>query len=67
MVEQRFKIGKGLASKFSLRVETLRAGLAAAGCVLERPSRRGTFISETELDKFVAWSRARAGAVARTA
>ena len=58
--EQRYKIGKALAKQFSMRPESFRAALVAAGCVLERPGLRGTFIAESELNKFIAWSRSRA-------
>ncbi|MBI3722712.1 hypothetical protein HY251_01965 [bacterium] len=59
-VEPRLKVGKALAHRFGLRIETLRAGLVAAGCALEKPGRRGTYISESELGKYIAWTRRRA-------
>jgi len=59
-IEQRYRVGRALAARLGLKIESLRAGLVAAGCALERPGRRGTFVSEGELQKFIDWSRRRA-------
>ena len=63
-VEQRYKVGRALAERFGLRVESFRASLAAAGVRLEKPGIRGLYVSSSELEKYVAWTRRRAGGTA---